>query len=114
MTEEGLPSLGRDGSTYQEYIVPAFLTQVDELDAIAVDVAVAVAVVGVDVAVDAYDQALVEMVPLLFSHRFEEDPSVVEDVGKVHYWQRKLLYTSLHLGISVHPCIHPTIQSIHL
>ena len=28
VTEEGVPSLGRDGSTYQEYIVPAFLTQV--------------------------------------------------------------------------------------
>ena len=28
MTKEGDPSLGRDGSTYQEYIVPAFLTQV--------------------------------------------------------------------------------------
>ena len=39
MTEEGVPSLGRDGSTYQEYIVPAFLTQVDELDDVAVDVA---------------------------------------------------------------------------
>ena len=39
VTEEGVPSLGRDGSTYQEYIVPAFLTQVDELDDVAVDVA---------------------------------------------------------------------------
>ena len=28
VTKEGDPSLGRDGSTYQEYIVPAFLTQV--------------------------------------------------------------------------------------
>ena len=28
VTEEGDPSLGREGSTYQEYIVPAFLTQV--------------------------------------------------------------------------------------
>jgi hypothetical protein len=28
IVEEGEPSLGRDGSTYQEYIVPAFLTQV--------------------------------------------------------------------------------------
>ena len=56
VTEEGLPSLGRDGSTYQEYIVPAFLTQVNELDAVAV--------VGVDVVVDAVDHALVEMVLL--------------------------------------------------
>ena len=39
VTEEGVPSLGRDGSNYQEYIVPAFLTQVDELDDVAVDVA---------------------------------------------------------------------------
>ena len=36
MTEEGVPSLGRDGSTYQEYIVPAFLTQVDQIDTVAV------------------------------------------------------------------------------
>ena len=56
VTEEGVPSLGRDGSTYQEYIVPAFLTQVDELE----DVAVAVAVVD---AVDVVGQALLEMVP---------------------------------------------------
>ena len=28
VTKEGDPSLGREGSTYQEYIVPAFLTQV--------------------------------------------------------------------------------------
>ena len=44
MTEEGVPSLGRDGSTYQEYIVPAFLTQVDELVFVAVAVAFAIVV----------------------------------------------------------------------
>ena len=28
VVEEGVPSLGREGSTYQEYVVPAFLTQI--------------------------------------------------------------------------------------